>query len=111
MEPLAADPLQGTPVPADAVEMKEKEITLPSEAALDTQTAPEQPGTPKKRKRTGKISKRELKAVASLKPRWLPSSRDSPRGRRSTSRFEFEAKEAEPLWEVARYLPFARCTT
>jgi hypothetical protein len=68
------------------------------------------PSTPKRKHRSGRIGKRELLQVASPKPRWLPAAKvgeqqpEKRRGRRSINRFEFEEKEAQPLWAV-RALP------
>jgi hypothetical protein len=63
------------------------------------------PSTPKRKHRSGRIGKRELLQVASPKPRWLPAAKageqqEKRRGRRSINRFEFEEKEAQPLWAV-----------
>jgi hypothetical protein len=66
------------------------------------------PSTPtKKRTKSGRIGKRELLLVASPKARWLPRTqeRENRRGRDSIKRFEFEEKEAQPLWEVRVAFP------
>lgn len=83
-------------VPEESEQEASKENEAPASKNIE---AADQPGTPKKKARSGKISKRELKAVASPKARWLPKTTDKRRGR-STARFEFEEKEAEPLWQV-----------